>query len=39
VFVAAGVTPQVHVFDAGHVWHDSFERAAGEFLDAVEHDE
>jgi predicted esterase len=33
VFAQAGVSPQLHVFDDGHVWHESFITAAGQFLD------
>jgi predicted esterase len=29
----AGISPQLHVFEGGHVWHDSFVAAAGQFLD------
>ena len=29
----AGVTPSIHVFDSGHVWHDSFIAAAHSFLE------
>jgi predicted esterase len=32
-FARAGVTPVLHVFDGGHVWHDSFVLAAGRVLD------
>lgn len=33
LFAAAGVSPQIQVFEAGHVWHESFIAAAGQFLD------
>ena len=33
-FRRAGVEPQVHVFAGGHVWHQSFVEAAGQFLDS-----
>jgi predicted esterase len=36
-FARARVTPELHVFAGGHVWHDSFVAAAGRFLDAVEN--
>ena len=34
-FAKAGVTPHRHVFDGGHVWHQSFVEVAGEFLDGI----
>ncbi len=33
LFADAGVLPQMQVFEAGHVWHESFIAAAGQFLD------
>lgn len=36
LFERAGLTPRLHVFDAGHVWAPSFVEAAGDFLDRVE---
>jgi predicted esterase len=33
LFAAAGVSPQLHVFEGGHVWDDGFITAAGQFLD------
>ena len=35
VFHAAGVAPRMHVFDDGHVWHETFVQAAGEFVDSI----
>ena len=35
LFAAAGVTPEIHVFDGGHVWDDAFVLAAGRFLDRI----
>jgi predicted esterase len=35
LFHAVGVSPRVHVFEDGHVWHDTFVQAAGEFLDSI----
>ena len=35
LFAAAGVSPQIHVFDGGHVWDDAFIGAAGQFLDGT----
>ena len=35
-FRTAGVVPQVHVFDGGHVWDESFVVRAGAFLDTIE---
>ena len=35
LLAAGGVTPEVRVFDGGHVWHDEFVAAAGRFLDTV----
>ena len=35
LFDAAGISPHVHVFDDGHVWHESFMTAAAEFLDGI----
>jgi predicted esterase len=32
-FAAAGVSPQIHVFEGGHVWDESFIAAARQFLD------
>jgi predicted esterase len=29
----AGISPELHVFEGGHIWHDSFIAAAGQFLD------
>lgn len=34
-FKAAGVEPEVHVFEGGHVWDESFVDGAGRFLDRV----
>lgn len=34
-FARAAHRPEVHVFNGGHVWHDSFVAAAGSFLDSV----
>ena len=31
----AGVEPEIHVFDGGHVWDESFVVQAGSFLDRV----
>jgi poly(3-hydroxybutyrate) depolymerase len=33
LFAAAGITPEIHVFDGGHVWGESFIAAAGQLLD------
>jgi len=33
LFAAAGVSPQILVFEGGHVWDESFITAAGQFLD------
>ena len=33
LFTNAGVSPAFHVFAGGHVWHDAFIAAAGQFLD------
>jgi predicted esterase len=33
LFAAAGLSPQVHVFEGGHLWDASFITAAGHFLD------
>ena len=35
LFTAARTSPQVHVFDGGHVWEDTFVAAAGQFLDRM----
>ena len=35
LLAGAGISPQVHVFEGGHVWHESFIAAAGEFLDGT----
>jgi predicted esterase len=32
LFAAAGVSPQIQVFEGGHVWDESFITAAGQFL-------
>ena len=34
-FEAAGVSPQVQVFEGGHVWNDTFIDAAGRFLERI----
>jgi predicted esterase len=34
-FQAANVTPELHVFDGGHVWDESFVDRAGRFLDRL----
>jgi predicted esterase len=34
-FAAAGVSPQVQVFEGGHVWNDAFIDAAGRFLERI----
>jgi predicted esterase len=33
LFAAAGVSPEIHVFDGGHVWDESFIAASGQLLD------
>jgi poly(3-hydroxybutyrate) depolymerase len=35
LFAAAGIAPLAHVFDDGHVWHESFVHVAGGFLDRI----
>ena len=39
LLAAAGHSPQVHVFEGGHVWDDSFITAAGHFLDRTSNPE
>lgn len=36
LFAAAGITPQIHVFEGGHVWDETFVAAAGQFLESIE---
>jgi len=35
VFSAAGVVPEMHLFQGGHVWDPSFVTRAGDFLDSI----
>ena len=37
LFGSAGVSPQVHVFEGGHEWDDSFVAAAADFLVYLRH--
>ena len=37
LFTAAGIAPEIHVFDGGHVWGESFITAAGQLLDRIMH--